>query len=95
MAVAGFAKWKDGDDLEIDVPFNKSSQLIRIHPTYWGIFPAVLPKGSRGRLVSQDKTEIFVQFLLPGKTVYLKDCSVYFSVIKASGGWQIRNLSAA
>lgn len=91
--MALFIDWKDCDDLIVETPFLKNSELIKIHPSYWELFPAVLPKGSRGRLVSQDRTELFVQFLLPGETAYLKGCSVYFSVNTRAAGWQIRNMS--
>lgn len=79
--------WKDGDLLETDAAFFKNSDLIKIHPSYWDLFPPVLPAGSKGRLVTRKGDEMFVQFLLPGKTEYLKNCSVYFTVrMSQSGG---------
>jgi hypothetical protein len=73
-----------GDRVRLSSALCRASQNIRIHPSSYGRFPAVLPIGSVGEVVDLDAKEAFYRFMLrkPEKWEqdFLADNTVYVTI---------------
>jgi hypothetical protein len=83
--------FRSGARIVLDTNILKSNAQIKIHPSSYAQFPALLLKGSRGEIVEADGRTLFVRFMLraprAGEQEFLKDNVVYFSVPYSMGGY--------